>query len=412
MISRIPLILFAVLLFGSWQDPASVPSPNEISSTLKELSAITGFKIRRQLPFQMVTREDVNKFVAEKIRKTVKPDEIRAEELTLKKFGFAPPEFDLKKTTIDLLTEQAAAFYDYDRKKLFISDWAAKNMRDSALIHELAHALADQNYSISKFLKAKSSEESSAREAVVEGQASWLMLEVVARRSGSSLREPATAKQFLEGEQAEPGESYPVFDKAPLYLQRTLLFPYDDGIHFQQAVFLHDGTEAFAKLFTNPPTSTAQVIHTDRYFNHVPFVSPELPKPVKPYKAYTAGTLGELETAVLIEQYAGKSTAKWLAPKLKGGAFRIDEAKPDRRSTLVYISEWADDDSAKAYFEVYAKVLSKKWKSVQMLTTEANQLTGKSEEGYFELVRNGVKVQSREGFPDAFAQVVTASLRF
>ena len=143
-----------VLLCAGWQAPAAappaskLPTAQEIDSILKELSSITGFRIRKQLPFALITRDEVNKYVQEQIRDTVKPDEIRAEEATLKKFGFAPAEFDLRKTTIDLLTEQAAAFYDFKRKKLFISDWATVNMRDVALIHELAHALADQNFSI------------------------------------------------------------------------------------------------------------------------------------------------------------------------------------------------------------------------------------------------------------------------
>lgn len=169
---------------------------------LKELSEITGFKVRRQLPFQMITRDQINKYLQDQIKHNVKPDEIRAEEVTLKKFGFVPPDFDLKKNTIELLTEQAAAFYDYHRKKLFISDWAAQNMREAALVHELGHALADQNYSIQKFLGKGSddSENSAAREAVVEGQASWLMLEYAARRLGKSLKDPATAREFMKEE--------------------------------------------------------------------------------------------------------------------------------------------------------------------------------------------------------------------
>ena len=60
----------------------------------------------------------------------MKPAELRTEELTLKKFGFVPQDFDLKKTTIDLLTEQTAAFYDFHRKKLYITEWAvASNCR-------------------------------------------------------------------------------------------------------------------------------------------------------------------------------------------------------------------------------------------------------------------------------------------
>jgi Zn-dependent peptidase ImmA (M78 family) len=145
---------------------SNLPTAAEINSVLKDLSEITGFKIRKQLPFQMITRDQVNHFLKDQIRQSVKPAEIRAEEATLKKFGFVPQDFDLKKTTIDLLTEQAAAFYDFHRKKLFISDWAAQNMREAALVHELGHALADQNFPIQKFLgkNADDSEESLARE--------------------------------------------------------------------------------------------------------------------------------------------------------------------------------------------------------------------------------------------------------
>ena len=413
------LALCAVLPLRASQESApkadatasSVPTAEEIRATLKELSEITGFRIRRQLPFQLVTRDQVNQYLEGRIKKSVKPDEIRAEELTLKKFGFVSNDFDLKKTTIDLLTEQAAAFYDYDRKKLFISDWASKNMRDAALIHELAHALADQNYSISKFLKngSKSSEQSAAREAVVEGQASWLMLEVAARRAGTTLGNPDIAKQYLREESDDAAGEYPVFDKAPLYLQRTLIFPYDEGMKFQQVVFLHDGNDAFAKLFRQSPTSTAQIIHAERYFSGSPFTMPDLPKPAKHSKPFTAGTLGELETAVLLEQFVGKATAAWLSPKLRGATYRIDETKTEKRSTMVYVSEWSDEDSAKSFFGYYEQVLAKKWHSFEVADRSADRLTGKSEDGYFEVVREGVKVTSREGFEETFANSTTVN---
>src|SRR3984957_18913824 len=202
---RYPVFAAVFLLCGGLQAPAAappaskLPTAGEIDSILKELSDITGFRIRKQLPFALITRDEVNRYIKEQIKDSVKPDEIRAEEATLKKFGFAPADFDLKKTTIDLLTEQAAAFYDFKRKKLFISDWATVNMRDVALVHELAHALADQNFPIQRFLGkvGDNSEASLARQAVVEGQASWLMLQVGALRNGKTLADEQVARQYL-----------------------------------------------------------------------------------------------------------------------------------------------------------------------------------------------------------------------
>jgi hypothetical protein len=416
MLRRWVIVALALLVFlapgyaAPLATPSSLPTAQEIDSILHELSSITGFKIRHHLPFALITRDEINRYVKEQIRSSVKPAEIRAEEITLKKFGFAPADFDLRQTTIDLLTEQAAAFYDYRRRKLFISDWATVNMRDAALIHELGHALADQNFSIEKYLGSHSedSEESMARNAVVEGQASWLMLEVSARRGGHTLTEPGTARELLapQSDSANSANSansndssYPVFSKAPLYIRRTLMFPYDEGEQFQQAVYLHEGEMAFSDVFRRPPVSTAQIIHPERYFDAVKPAHPDLPKPAPHTKAFVSGTMGELETRILLEQYIGPEMAAKLGPLLRGSEYRLDERKPDHRITLTYVSEWTDEDAASQYFDAYRKILNTKWSHVEPGAGDGEVFSGKSEDGYFHLVRNGVRVLSEEGFP-------------
>jgi hypothetical protein len=370
---------------------------------MRELGDITGFRVVKRLPFQMVTKEEVNHFLTAQIRRSVKPSEIRAEEITLRKFGFVPAGFDLKKTTIDLLTEQAAAFYDFHRRKLFISDWANRSMRDEALSHELAHALADQNVSIRRFLGHGSdeSEESLARETVVEGQASWLMLELAARREGHSLKDPETAAEFLRDRTDTPDSAYPVFSGAPLYIRATLMFPYEQGEKFQQAVFLKLGQPAFRRVFEHPPTSTAQVLHPERYFADTPSTTPKLPKPAPGSKSFVGGTLGELDHVLLLRQYVDSGTAATLGPKLKGAAYRIDESKPrpgSDRMTLVYASEWDSPEAAAQYFRAYARVLRGKWKSVEPSRDDATTFAGKSDDGYFLVTLDGSTVLSREGF--------------
>ena len=122
-----------------------------------------------------------------------------------------------------------------------------------------------------------------------------------------------------------------MFNKAPLYLRKTLIFPYSEGGRFQQAVFLHDGAQAFASVFQKPPVSSAQIMHPMRYFENTSLQIPDLPKPLKHTKPFITGIMGELETRILIEQYAGADLAEQLGPKLKGASYRIDESKPDHR---------------------------------------------------------------------------------
>ena len=74
-----------------------------------DLTQISGMKLRHPVPCDYITKEKINAFLNQRIKDVTSPEEIRAEELTLKKFGFVPQDFDLAQTTVDLLTEQAAA---------------------------------------------------------------------------------------------------------------------------------------------------------------------------------------------------------------------------------------------------------------------------------------------------------------
>ncbi|MCX6638462.1 MAG: hypothetical protein NT090_25695, partial [Acidobacteria bacterium] len=101
--------LAVALLLLLWRPTHA--SDGEIRTILAELAEITGWKATRTIRQESMDRDGLRRYLEGRMKETVKPKELRAEELTLKKFGFVPRDFDLKKTTIDLLTEQAAAFY-------------------------------------------------------------------------------------------------------------------------------------------------------------------------------------------------------------------------------------------------------------------------------------------------------------
>ena len=398
------VLLVSTAAAGLSAQPSGLPTAAEINGVMTALSGITGFRVRHQLPFEMVTREQINHYLREQIRIMVKPAEIRAEEITLKKFGFVPADFDLKKTTIDLLTEQAAAFYDFHRKKLFISDWAAENMRDEALVHELGHALADQNFPIQRFLARSrdDSEASLARQTIVEGQASWLTLEHAARRVNKTLSDPATADQLLRSPPDADDVAYPVFAGAPLYLKITLIFPYDQGQRFQQALFLKEGKSAFARVFEKPPVSTAQILHPERYFAGEIPLNPSLPKATRRMKLIAEGTMGELDQLVFLRQYGSRELAASLAPRLKGASYRVEEQKSGGGATLLYISDWKDEESAARYFEAWQKGDHAKWKTIDVTNASATLFQGKSEDGYFRVALAGTRITAEEGFARPF----------
>jgi len=347
----------------------------------------------------------VNEFLKKKVKEVSTPAELRAEELTLKKFGLVPADFDLAKTTVDVLTEQAAAFYDYHAKKLYITDWTASSTREAALAHELSHALADQSFNLDKFIRKapESDDESLARMAVMEGQATWLMSEFLARRGGETLvHHPDLAERMNRGSDSGGGE-FPVFDNSPLYIRETLLFPYIAGMTFQQAVVDRDGTAAFAEVFRRAPQSTQQILHPEKYFAAVKPVTPDLPKPPSThgYKGLIGGTFGELDHRILLQQFAGKQTADEIAPHWRGGQYELMENKKKGRVILLYASQWEDAESARMFFQAYRKALARKWKQMQVGEETGDTVKGSGDDGDFVLHLNGTIVTSVEGLEPA-----------
>jgi hypothetical protein len=378
----------------------------QIEPIAEQLTKISGMPLRHPVPCDFISKTKIGEFLKKRVKQVAKPEEVRAEELTLKKFGLVPADFDLAKSTVDLLTEQAAAFYDYDKKALFVTDSTPNESQEPVLSHEIAHALADQNFNLSRFIKQgrKSDDGSTARLAVMEGQATWLMSEILARKLGQSLKDSPSLLAAMSGVSENGAGQFPVFDNSPLYLRSTLVFPYTKGMLFQHAAFVRDGQYSFAEVFLKPPVSTQQILHPEKYFLGVKPTNPELPDPHLPkaYKSLVGGSLGELEHSILLEQFVSKERAADLAPHWRGCNFALTESKKDNRVVLLYSSDWDSDVSARQFFQAYRQILAKKWKQMTVTAETPDSITGTGDDGRFEMRLKGVTVTSVEGLDPAF----------
>jgi hypothetical protein len=396
------LVVSAAAIWGQQTDRSVF---DEIGRDLQELNQITGLKIHHKVPFDLISKDQVNTFLKDRVEEKSSQEDLRIEEIGLKKFGFVPQDFDLKKTEVDLLTEQSAAFYDYHKKKLYIADWAPKDMRAEALVHELSHALADQNFHLERFIKKSGDDDdlSMALEAVMEGQATWLMSEAVERRNGQTLKGSPAAVEEMSRAMDSGGKDYPVFDSTPVYLRRTLVFPYTQGMIFQNAVVEKLDQAAFAEVFRHSPVSTQQILHPEKYFARIMPTRPALPRfsGGHGYKRLAWGTMGELDHALLIEQYVDKEHADEVAPHWKGGVYALEENKAEKRVVLEYAVEWESPDWARRFFEAYQEVLRKKWRKIEVQSRNDSTFSGLGDDGYFVVRLNGAVVNSLEGLRDA-----------
>jgi hypothetical protein len=194
---------------------------------------------------------------------------------------------------------------------------------------------------------------------------------------------------------------YPVLGTVPLYLRASLLFPYTEGLKFQQAVVTKLGDAGFGEVFRNPPANSQQVMHPEKYFNGVTAVDVKLPAvpEASRYREIADATVGEFDHAILLEQYGEKQTAGALAEHWRGGKMKLFEDKKDKRVVLAYASVWDDPENARKVFAGYKRVLDGKWKKVSYVQKSEKRLEGVGDDGAFVVELDGTRVTSLEGMP-------------
>src|ERR1035437_4985393 len=145
----------------------------------------TGMPKHAAVKRRLVSKADVEKYASGQMAKEEFTKSFAQEELSMKKLGFLPRDFNLKEFLVKSTGQEIAAYYDDETKEISMLNWVPPDRQEPILAHELTHALQDQNYDLAKWMKgatkptteqAKSGapidgDSQIARKAVVEGQA-------------------------------------------------------------------------------------------------------------------------------------------------------------------------------------------------------------------------------------------------
>ena len=369
-----------------------------VDEILHFASKDTGFPIKKKVKRTIVTRPQVEKYVGDKFKDDA--DRIRFErsELVEKKFGLLPRTFDLHSFLVKLLAEQVAGYYDEKTRTMNLLDWNEPEMQRPVMAHELTHALQDQSFSLEKLSKhdedvekhgladldelVRNDEASTARSAVLEGQAMIVLLDYVMAPQGQSVEKMPQVVDVMQ-DSMDKSRGSPVFDSAPLLLQEELAFPYRQGMKFIRDLLVAGGKQlAFTGVLDRLPQTTREIMEPKEYLaGHrvPPLLLPDLGFLKKDYEPYDAGAVGQLDVSLLLRIYANPTLDKRLSPEWRGGAYyaagRKGAKPPDRNSTahigLYYISKWATEVAAQEFAKAYAAALPSRYKELHRVPADA-----------------------------------------
>lgn len=262
---------------SSQQSPATTTASRNAAlvaatqDVLKETSEIRQLSILRPVQSSAQSRADIERMIMKNLDQEMTPAQTHAAEVTLKKLGLAPPDFQYRTLMIRMLTEQVAGYYDPKTHEFHLADWIDLNGQKPVMAHELTHALQDQHFNLRRFEhwpKGDSDAELAAH-ALIEGDATLTMALYVANS-------PLRALAFLKS-LGTTNMSTVELDKAPRAVRDSLLFPYQQGIDWTTSLYKQGGWDRVSQAFTELPQSTEQILHPDKYFAHEAPVKVTLP---------------------------------------------------------------------------------------------------------------------------------------
>ncbi|MDB4998177.1 MAG: hypothetical protein JWM74_5609, partial [Myxococcaceae bacterium] len=238
-----------------------------IARMLRRVSTARGLETKRAVPGKILSRVDLIARVKDHVAKEIPNEAIRNEGLVLQLLGFVPPKFDYEAETFALLEAQLAGFYEPADGSMYMAADLDEENATATLAHELVHALQDQHYDLGPRSKYKpgQGDKASAGAALAEGDATSAMIDVMVQGSGGTaldVPEDVFTQQVMASMSSGPGAS------APHAMRASLVSPYIDGTIFIHALRKRGGWKEVDAVWRNPPVTTEQVLHVDKYDTH------------------------------------------------------------------------------------------------------------------------------------------------
>ncbi|MBN1290180.1 MAG: hypothetical protein JXA49_11165, partial [Actinobacteria bacterium] len=311
-------------------------------------------------------------------------EELEADQKLLEALGLIDDGDNLGDILTKLLTEQIAGFYDTETKDITIVEGksAGELLDEVTLAHEVTHALQDQNFNLEKPPlddEAYNGDNSLAIESLIEGDAMYTMYKYA--------EEYIDLDQLIE-ESEESETSSDVLESAPFYLRESLLFPYEQGLDFVKELIARHGEAAVDTALRDPPLSTEQIIHPDKYI-----VERDNPKEVAvPDLAVTLGDswevinsdcMGELDVRLWFEEDLGLLASKEASNGWGGNTIEYYQGKGDD-FLLVNAFTWDSEKDASEFFSGYRELLESRFgKDLKKISDTDSAYLYKAESQYF-----------------------------
>ena len=392
--------LFMSATFVHAQDAASNAAPADpqvVADAIgREVAEIRGLPFTRPVGAELQSGERFAEYIAGRIDEEVPQTIRRHYGQIVKTLGLyrGPAIDDFSAMMTSVMVSQAGAYYDPRKQRFYVLMSRMPELLQGVLYsHELYHALQDQHFGLVRYLNfgrgdpSLSSDQMLARQAVVEGEATYMMTlwalqkamngippramlaQVIGAQTNLSmdqlramLQQPQMAQLMGEDIQA----SMRAAEKIPAFILDEMVGSYLKGMSFVFAV-QEQGWSAVEKLYTEyPPQSTEQILHPEKWIARegaVTFDWPEFTKvaALKAWELLDSDVLGEFRWRTVFREQGLAGEADSAAAGWGGDRYAVFKRRDSDAMLLLLRTSWDSKADATEFVEAYRRVLAVKY---------------------------------------------------
>lgn len=380
------LVLAMAIAVGGSQALANQELFTELEQAAQRVRQL---ELLEPIDVEVVTREEHRAAQLESIQEDIAADGADDWNVLLVFLGFIGEDDDIYEIYNGFISEQVLGTYNPETKQLIVistntDDWNATDK--TTFVHETVHALQDQHFDIMSIYGEETlvtDDSFYAVRSLIEGDASMAELIYIVEND--------LIDQLLE--EFDSIES-PSTDDIPFFLLETMGFYYDEGAQFVSRLWQDGGWDAVNAAWLNPPTTSEQIIHPEKYLEGEGAIPVNIADPQPHFgddwRIIEDNAWGELGTRVFLENSGASSRDATTASEGWGGD-GVYVITNDAESAMVWTTAWDSEDDAIEFFETLAEAESARLGvDVEFIDDNTILLTG---EGWFgEIHLDGVGV--------------------
>ena len=395
--------------------PTLVPEPTVTSADSPivqkieaDVARLRGLQPKQTVTVKFLDQQALQQKYLQRFNQDYTQSERESDQKLLTTLGLVGPNQSVEQILLDLINEQILGLYNQDDKTMYMlanNGQFGPDEKDT-FAQEFAHALQDQYFDLATLAPkhADNDDRSLAIEALTEGDAT-LVTRLWAQQNLTSdelthLGQNGGASKLLT---------------APLFLREQLLFPYADGFNFIRQIYQTSGYAGVDDVFRDPPQSTAQILHIDKYRKHIAPVSVDLPDLSdgqfgEGWRQISSNIFGELDLRLILTQLTDSTTGVRGASGWSGDRWELLEN--NGRQAFALKSVWDSEADATTFFKTFSQGMQNRFFGAQVVESSTSRQALTATDAATDIRRDGITVFAVISFDrptaDAIAEAISS----